>query len=464
MIAETIAAPAWTAPARADVAHHLHSQTNLQSHQQRGPLVIVRGDGAYVFDDHDNKYLEGMAGLWCASLGFSDARLVSAAERQMRRLPYYHTFNHRSNDVVSLLAAKVAAMAPQPGSRVFFASSGSEANDSMIKMAWNFHIANGEPSRRKILARERAFHGSTVAGASLSGLVNMHAAFGLPMEGIVRLSCPHAYRFAQPGETDADYAGRLVRELEDTIEREGAHTIAAFIAEPIMGAGGVIVPPRGYFEQVQAVLQRHGILMLSDEIICGFGRTGNWFGAQTFGFRPDMMACAKGLSAGYAPISCVVVAAHVYAVMERESGRTGGFGHGFTYSGHPLSAAIALEALTMYEEMGIPQVAARMGDVLHRELAALREHPLVGEVRGHGFIAGIELVRDRATRASFPAAAGVGTQVEHETRKRGLIVRNMGDVIALSPPFILTDEQIAWMVATLRQALDSVATRNPWQQ
>ncbi|MGQ2992966.1 aminotransferase [Variovorax sp.] len=448
---------------KADTAHHLHSQTNLQTHRSRGPLVMVRGEGAYVFDEHGQRYLEGMAGLWCASLGFSESRLVDAALRQMRRLPYYHTFNHRSTDVASLLAAKVAALAPMRDARVFFATSGSEANDSMVKLAWNFHIARGEPARRKILARQRGFHGSTVMGASLSGLPNMHAAFGLPIPGIVRLECPSAYRHALPGESDAAFVDRLVADLEHTIEREGAGTIAAFIAEPIIGAGGVLVPPEGYFPRVQAVLRRHGILMLSDEIICGFGRTGEWFGAQSFGFEPDMMACAKGLSAGYAPISCVVVAPRVYEVIEAESGRTGGFGHGFTYSGHPLGAAVALEALSIYEQMDLPAHARRLGERLHASLAPLAAHPLVGEIRGRGFIAGIELVRNRDTREAFDPTQGVGAQVEQATRERGLIVRNMGDVIALSPPYVLDEAQVEWMARTLGAALDEVAARDPWK-
>lgn len=443
----------------ADAQHHLHSQSNLQSHQTQGPLVMVRGDGPYVIDEHGNRYLEGMAGLWCASLGFSNERLVEAASRQMKKLPYYHTFNHRSSDIASLLAAKIASLSPMPDARVFFATSGSEANDSMVKMAWNYHIARGEPARRKVLARDRGFHGSTVMGASLSGLTNMHQAFGLPIDGIVRVDCPYFYRNARDGESEAAYVHRLIQNLEVTIAEHGAHTIAAFIAEPIIGAGGVIVPPAGYFEQVQQVLRRHGILMLADEIICGFGRTGNWFGSQTFDIEPDMMACAKGLSSGYAPISCVVVSAPVFEVMERHSGKTGGFGHGFTYSGHPLSAAIALEALAIYEEMDLPVRAKELGDVLHRELRALTSHGLVGEVRGTGFIAGIELVADKRTAEPFDSRLAVGAQVERATRSHGLIVRSMGDVIALSPPYIMDESQIVGMVATLKLALDDVADR-----
>lgn len=456
------ASPDWTSVARADVEHHLHSQTNLLAHRVRGPLVMVRGDGPYVIDEQGRRYLDAMSGLWCASLGFSESRLVEAAQRQLARLPYYHTFNHRTSDIASLLAADVAALAPMADARVFFASSGSEANDSMVKLAWQYHRARGEPQRRKILARDRAFHGSTVMGASLSGLPNMHAHFGLPIEGIVRLQCPYPYRMGQPGQTDAAHVACLVAELEDTIEREGAHTIAAFIAEPIIGAGGVIVPPEGYFPAMQAVLRRHGILVLSDEIICGFGRTGQWFGCKAFGFQPDLLSAAKGLSAGYAPISCVIVAPQVFAPLEGLSGRTGGFGHGFTYSGHPLAAAVAREALAIYRDMELPTHARGLAALLHQSLAGLQAHPLVGEVRGRGYLAGVELVADRATRRPFDPAAGIGAQVELAARQRGLIVRNMGDVIALSPPYILDEGQLRWIGATLREALDDVAARDPW--
>lgn len=443
-----------TTVGRADVQHHLHSQTNLQEHQSRGPLVIVRGDGPHVFDEHGRRYLECMAGLWCASLGFSNERLIAAAHRQMKTLPYYHTFNHRSNDVIARLAEELAGLIPIPDARLFFASSGSEANDSMVKLAWNYHIARGEPCRRKILARHGGFHGSTVMGASLSGLPPMHKAFGLPIEGIVRLESPHYYRNGEPGESEDAFVARMVADLDDTIAREGAHTIAAMIAEPVMGAGGVIVPPLGYFKRMQAVLARHGILLLADEIICGFGRTGQWFGSQTFEFAPDMMSCAKGLSSGYAPISCVAVSGAVYAEIERHSGASNGFGHGFTYSGHPLAAAVALEALAVYREMDLPSLARRLASLLHGALAPLANHPLVGEVRGTGFIAGIELVADRLTRQPHQAEAGAGPRVEQLARANGLIVRNMGDVIAVCPPYIFDEEHIHAMVAGLERSLD----------
>ncbi|MHC8363042.1 aminotransferase [Pseudomonas sp. LS2P72] len=448
--------PAASVLAQADQRFHLHSQTNLRRHQQQGPMVIERGDGIHVIDEHGHCYIEGMSGLWCASLGFSNHRLAEAAQRQFDVLPYYHTFNHRVPAVTVRLAERIAALAPLPDAKVFFACSGSEANDSMIKMSWAWHRARGNTHKRKIIAHQKGFHGSTVMGATLSGLPNMHAAFGLPLDQVIHLECPHYYRNGLPGETEAAFCERLVADLQQRIEAEGADTIAAFISEPIMGAGGVIVPPPGYFGAVQALLARHDILMLADEIICGFGRTGQWFGHQTMGFAPDMMACAKSLSAGYQPISCTVVSGPVYQVLEEQSQQLNGFGHGFTYSGHPVAAAVALETLSIYQELDIPARTRQLGEVLHSELASLLDHPLVGEIRGIGLVAGLELVADKASRRSFAAQVAIGAQVELAARKHGLIVRNMGDSIALAPPFIIEPEQIRELVGRLTDALNDV--------
>ncbi|MDT8909266.1 MULTISPECIES: aminotransferase [Pseudomonas] len=447
--------------ARTDVRFHLHSQTNLRAHQQHGPLVIERGSGIHVTDEHGRDYIEGMSGLWCAGLGFSNARLVQAAQRQMSVLPYYHTFNHRVPSVVAQLAERIACLVPFDRPKVFFACSGSEANDSMIKLAWAYHRARGHGDKRRIIAHQKGFHGSTVMGASLSGLPNMHAAFGLPLQdSVLHVQCPHFYRYGAEGENEAQFTERLLRDLEQRIEAVGADSIAAFISEPVMGAGGVIVPPPGYFAGVQAILKKHDILFLADEIICGFGRTGQWFGHQTLGFAPDMMACAKSLSSGYQPISCVVVAGDIYTAIEEQSQQLGGFGHGFTYSGHPVAAAVALETLTIYEEMRLPQLTRELGSFLHQQLEPLLDHSLIGEIRGVGLVAGLELVADKRTRASFPVDRTIGVQVERACRANGLIVRNMGDSIALAPPFIITAEEIVELVARLKRALDTVALAN----
>jgi len=448
--------PATSATTLIDRQFHLHSQTNLRSHQLQGPLVIERGDGIHVIDENGQTYIEGMSGLWCASLGFSNRRLAEAAQRQFEVLPYYHTFNHRVSAITARLAERIAELAPLPNAKVFFACSGSEANDSLIKMSWAYHRARGNSEKRKVIAHEKGFHGSTVMGATLSGLPNMHTAFGLTLDGVIRIECPHYYRNGLPGESESEFCDRLIAKLQQRIDTEGAENIAAFISEPIMGAGGVIVPPAGYFAAVQELLSRHDILMLADEIICGFGRTGRWFGHQTMGFKPDMMACAKSLSAGYQPISCAVISGAVYEVLEEQSQQLNGFGHGFTYSGHPVSAAVAFEALEIYQEMDLPSHTQAMGKVLHEALAPLLDHPLIGEIRGIGLIAGLELVADKTSRASFPASLAIGAQVELAARKRGLIVRNMGDSIALAPPFIIEPTQISELVARLSASLNDV--------
>jgi 4-aminobutyrate--pyruvate transaminase len=441
----------------ADARWHLHSQTNLARHAEAGALMITGGSGPYVSDASGRRYLDAVASLWCASLGFSDHRLAEAGSRALATLPCYHTFNHRSNPWCAELSAAVAALAPFADAKVFFTDGGSTAIESMIKMAWYYQVARGRPGKRKIIARNGGFHGSTVLAARLSGLPAMHQSFNLPDCNVIHAGRPHHYRDARPGETPAAFAERLAAELEGLIEAEGADTIAAFIAEPVMGAGGVIVPPPGYFERVGELLRRHDILLLADEIICGFGRTGSWFGCQTLGFRPDMLTIAKGLSAGYMPIGGVVVAPEIFATIAEESHKHGTFSHGFTYSGHPVAAAVACEALRVYRAMDLPAVALRLGGHLARRLDRLREHPLVGDIRTLGFLAGIELMADGERRVAFPPERKVGAMVERRTREHGLIVRNLGDVIAICPPYIVSEAEIDQLVEALGRALDDVA-------
>ena len=440
-----------------DIRHHFHSQTDPRVHQESGPFVLTRGEGINVFDDSGRRYIEGMSGLWYAALGFSNGRIQDAVSRQIRTLPCYHTFNHRSNDVCIKLAESIADLVPMTSPKVFFVSSGSEANDTMVKMAWYYHRARGRPNKRKIISRGKAFHGSTVMGAAMSGLPHMHESFNLPTDDIIFVGCPHFYRHGRDGESEDDFCERLVRELEDTILQEGADNIAAMIAEPIMGAGGVIVPPPGYFERIQAILRKFDILMLVDEIICGFGRTGRWFGAETFGIEPDMMSLAKGLSSGYLPVGATVISGDVYEVIAEEATRLGVFGHGFTYSGHPVTAAAALEAVDIYKEMNVPSLTSALGNRLHASLERLRDHALVGDVRGTGLIAGIELdCRGRSSADAVPDGK-LGALVADACRNRGLIVRNMGDTIALCPPFIIEPHEIDEIVDRLRDAIDSVS-------
>jgi 4-aminobutyrate--pyruvate transaminase len=438
----------------ADVRWHLHSQTDGLRHLETGPLMISGGEGPFIFDIEGRKYLDAVSSLWCASLGFSDPRLVAAAERALHTLPVYHTFNHRSNPWCAELARQLGEIAPFPDAKVFFTDGGSESNDSMAKMAWYYQVARGRPEKRKIISRIGAFHGSTVMAAALCGLPSMHRSFNLPDCRVIHAGRPHFYRDARPDETPEAFGARLAAELDALIASEGADTIAAFIAEPVMGAGGVLVPPAGYFPAVSEILRRHGILILADEVICGFGRTGSWFGCQTVGFRPDLLSVAKGLSSGYMPIGAVLVAPDVATTIAEESHRNGTFGHGFTYSGHPVSAAVASEALRIYQAMDLPAVARRLGERLRRRLAPLSAHPLVGEIRTLGFIGGVELMEDPAGRRPFPPERKVGATVERLARANGLIVRNLGDVIALCPPFILSEAEVDILAERLTATLD----------
>ena len=440
--------------AERDVDSVLHPYTNLIRHKEVGPLVISRGQGVKVFDEQGRDYFEGLAGLWCTSLGWGEERLVQAASAQMRKLPFYHLFSHKAHDPAVELCHRLLEMAPVPMSKVFLAGSGSEANDTAIKLIHYRANALGTPAKKKIIAREKAYHGVTIATAALTGLVNNQRSFDLPLEGVIRAACPHHYRFGKPGESEEAFATRLAEELEAQILAEGPETVAAFFAEPVMGAGGVIVPPQGYFPKIQAVLDKYDILLVVDEVICGFGRTGRMFGTETFGIHPDMMTLAKGLSSGYAPISALMVNERVYAPIAEESGRIGVFGHGYTYGGHPVSAAVAVETLNIYAERDILTHLAKVGPVLQQGLAAFADHPLVGEKRGIGLIGALELVTDKATKTPFDPKRGVGAQVVAKAQEHGVILRAMGDTIAFSPPLIITEDEIAELLRRFGKALD----------
>lgn len=443
-----------TPNAAADVAAHLHSYTNLATHGQVEPLLITRGDGIHVEDESGRRYIEGMSGLWCASLGFSHPRLVQAGIDALKTLPYYHTFNHRSNPAAAQLAERLLTLAPVPMARVFFANSGSEANDSAVKMIWYYFNAIGKPAKKKIIARDRAYHGVTVASASLGGLAANHSDFDLPIARILRTGSPHHYRDARLGESAEDFATRRANELEQLILNEGPDTVAAFFAEPVMGAGGVIVPPPTYFEKIQAVLRKYDVLLVADEVICGFGRTGEMFGSTTFGMRPDILTCAKSLSSAYVPISAVMVSQQIHEAMAANSGRIGTFGHGYTYSGHPVAAAMALETLKVYEDEGILARTRELAPRFAEGLAVQAERRIVGNMRAVGLIGALELMADRAARTPFDPALKAGYQVAQYAQEEGLIVRAMGDTVALCPPLIITPAEMDEMFARLGRALD----------
>ncbi len=438
-----------------DISYHMHSYTNARRHEEIGPLVIEKGDGIYVEDASGKRYIEAMAGLWSVAVGFSEQRLVDAATRQMKQLPFYHNFTHKSHAPVIDLAEKLVSIAPVPMSKVFFTNSGSEANDTAMKMIWYRSNALGQPQKKKIISRKRGYHGVTIASASLTGLPNNHISFDLPIANVIHTGTPHHYRDAQPGESEEAFATRLADELEQLILAEGSDTIAAFIGEPVMGAGGVVVPPATYWEKIQAVLAKYDILLVADEVICGFGRTGSMFGCETFGIRPDILVMSKQLSSSYLPISALLINDRVYQPLADESNRIGTFGHGYTAGGHPVPAAVALENLKIIEENDLVGNAKRVGAHMQKRLRELADHELVGEVRGVGLIAGVELVADKATRAPWKNAGALGLLVNGHLQENGVISRNMGDTLGFCPPLIITESQVDDMVAAVKKALDA---------
>jgi 4-aminobutyrate--pyruvate transaminase len=439
-----------------DIAYVVHPQTNLVAHRDRGPMVVESGKGIYIYDDAGREYLDGAAGLWCASLGFSHERLARVAYEQMRTLGYYQSFRHASNAANVDLAEKLLGIAPVPMSKVLFQASGSEAIDTAIKLIWYYQHATGNPQRRTIITRKMGYHGNTCIAASASGRPDMHADFGLPIGPFKYTEFPHFYRYGLEGETEEEFASRMANALEALIQQEGPETVAAFIAEPVQGGGGAVVPPHTYFEKIQAVLRKYDILFVADEVICGFGRTGNMWGTQTFALQPDMITCAKALSAAMQPISALLINDRVYQAMLIESDKLGNFSHGYTYAGHPVAAAVALEVLRIYDEIDMLGHVKRVGPIMQQALNELIEHPLVGDVRGVGMISGIEIVADKRTRDPFEASMKVPAMLEKSAHDRGLILRFVRNRIAISPPLIITEDEIREMVSRLRGTLDDV--------
>jgi 4-aminobutyrate---pyruvate transaminase len=438
-----------------DVETLVHPYVNLASFRENGPLIFERGKGIYVYDSEGKPYIEGMAGLWCTALGYGNEELVEAAAAQMRKLSFAHLFTGRSHDPAIELAEKLKEIAPVQISKVFFCNSGSEANDTQIKLVWYLNNARGKPQKKKIISRMKAYHGVTVAAASLTGLAGNHRDFDLPLPGFLHAGCPHHYRFAHAGESEEEFAFRLADELDALIVKEGPDTVAAFIAEPVMGAGGVIVPPRTYFQKIMAVCAKHDVFVISDEVICGFGRLGTMFGCDKLGFKPQAISVAKALSSAYLPIAAVMIPELMYEALLAESKKIGMFGHGFTYGGHPVSAAVALKAIEIYQRERIIDKAAKRAPLFQARLRALNRHPLVGEARGLGLIGGVELVADKTSKRSFDPVHGVGARAVRFAEQEGLIVRVVaGDVLTLSPPLVIKAVEIEEMFNRLTRALD----------
>jgi len=443
--------------AKRDIETVLHPYTNLDTFRTTGPLIIERGEGIHVFDTEGKEYIEGMAGLWCTSLGYSEPELVDAAAEQMRQLPFGHVFGGRSHERAAELAEKVKAIAPHEASKVLFCGSGSEANDQQIKLLWYYNNAKGRPEKKKIISRLQGYHGVTIASGSLTGLPANHMDFDLPIDRILHTGSPHYYRQGQDGETEEEFATRRAQELEEMILQEGPDTVAGFIAEPVMGAGGVVMPPKTYFEKIQAVLDKYDIYFISDEVICGFARTGNMFGAETFGMKPDSISIAKALSSAYLPIGAVTIGEDMYQAMIDESKKLGAFGHGFTYTAHPVAAAVACKTLEIYEKRDIVGHVRSVAPTFEKRIAGFADHPLVGNTRAKGLLGALELVANKKTKQSFEKSAGIGAVAMAACQKYGLITRALaGDILAFCPPLIIKEDEVNEMFDRLARALDDV--------
>jgi len=437
-----------------DVEALLHPYTNAVAHRQNGAHMIERGEGVRVFDDSGRGYIEGMSGLWCAGLGFGDQELAETAAEQLSKLPYYHLFGGKSHEPAVELAEKIKELTPGHMARVFYQSSGSEANETQVKLAWYYNNARGLPEKKKIISRIKGYHGVTIVSASMTGLPYNHQDFDLPVDRIKHTSLPHHWRGAHAGETELEFSTRLAAELEAQIEMEGPDTVAAFIAEPVMGAGGVIVPPEGYFEAISAVCKKHDILMIADEVICGFGRTGEWFGSQTLNYEPTSISMAKQLTSGYLPLSAVAMNQDMADVIEANSGKVGTFGHGFTYGGHPVGCAVGVKTLEIYERRNILGNVQAVAPHFAEHIKKYADHPLVGEVRQCGLMGAIEVAPGNGSDP-FATPGKVGPYLAAEIQKRGVILRAIGDSLAFCPPMIITKDEIDELFHPIEESLDA---------
>lgn len=433
----------------------LYGFTDLPSIHERGAVVLTHGEGPYVFDVHGRKYFDANSGLWNMVAGFDHKGLIEAAQKQFARFPGYHAFFGRMSDQTVMLSEKLVEVSPFERGRVFYTNSGSEANDTMVKILWFLHGSEGKPQRRKILTRVNAYHGVTAVSASMTGKP-YNSVFGLPLPGFIHLTCPHYWRFGKDGESEAEFTARLAAELEATIIKEGPDTIAGFFAEPVMGAGGVIPPSKGYFQAVAPILKKYGIPLISDEVICGFGRTGNTWGCETYGFMPDAIISSKNLTAGFFPMGAVILGPELADRVQAAAEAVEEFPHGFTASGHPVGCAIALKAIDVVMNEGLAENVNKLAPRFEAGLKRLAENPNIGEWRGVGLMGALEAVKDKATKTPFDGKLSVSERIANACTDLGLICRPLGQSIVLCPPFITTEAQMDEMFETLEKALKKV--------
>jgi L-2,4-diaminobutyrate transaminase len=441
----------------------LHPMTSISDHLNKGPLIVSNARGVRLSDQHGRDLIDCGAGLWCVNIGYGRTEMADAAKKAIEGLAYHHIFGGTSNEPIIRLAERVLALFHDTAgathlSKVFFGSGGSDANDTNFKLVRYYSNLRGKPAKKKIISRRGAYHGLTYASGSLTGIPAYHKAFDLPVDGVLHVSCPHHYRFAEPGETEAAFTERLIAEIEATIAREGADTVAAFIAEPVMGTGGVLLPPKGYFERLQAVLAKHDIVFIVDEVITGFGRTGHWFATGGMGLKPDIVTLAKGITSAYFPVSASIISERIWDVLREASPEYGPVMHGFTYSGHPVGGALGLVNIGIIEREGLVAQAAEVGAHFHKCLQQrVGGHPHVGDVRGLGQMHAVEYVADKATRRFFDTKVGAHRIVAARTLEHGILCRPLPyiEVTSFSPPLSMTRADAEEAVERFGKALDA---------
>ena len=437
-----------------DAAHHFHPYSNARKIEDLGPMVIEKGKGIKVWDDQGNEYIEAMSGLWSVAVGFGEDRLVEAAKKQLETLPYYHSFTHKSHPSVAELSKKLTDMVGLGMTHVHYTNSGSEANDSAMKMIWYYNNALNRPKKKKIISRMKAYHGITIASGSLTGIPMMHNDFDLPIDGVLHTRCPHYWREGEEGETEEEFATRCANELEDLILKEDPETVAAFFGEPVMGAGGLIIPPKTYWEKIQEICKKYDVLIVADEVINGFGRTGKKFACELYGIEPDFLILSKQITSNYIPMGVVLLTDRIYQAIADNSVKNNLYGSGFTSAGHPVACAVALANIKILEEDGLMDRVPVLEPIFQQRLKNLEEKELVGEARGVGLMGAVELVSDKKTLSTFDPIGSAGPVLAEVGHSEGIILRAIGDVLAVCPPLIITENEINELFDRFERTLD----------